>query len=223
MDPHARRPAEPAQALAQISSCALPLRKPSRESGLSMGRQQPDHRRLVDRDPMTFRDRFGAGQANHGSSVADRTSVSAALKGARVYPCISNSSWLRAPATNDPGGLRSPNSPAAPQSAPGFLLPSAAKLSKAARSPRSTIASSRDRFGVGLLESVLQRRHLRPVPRYSSGRFGIGRGAGATPACLQGPLAAFPLLEGGQQSRRPAVVRDYGDDAGKSPARICGA
>ncbi len=37
MGPHARRPAQPAQALAQISSCALPLRKPSRESGFVLG------------------------------------------------------------------------------------------------------------------------------------------------------------------------------------------
>ncbi len=35
--PHARRSAQPAQALAQISSCALPLRKPSRESGFVLG------------------------------------------------------------------------------------------------------------------------------------------------------------------------------------------
>jgi len=133
--------------------------------------------------------------------------------------------WLRAPATNDPGGLRSPNSPAVPQSAPGFLLPSAAKLSKAARSPRSTIASSRDRFGVGLLESVLQRRHLRPVRRYSSGRFGIGRGAGATPAPTRLRVRSRPSCSSRAASRAadPPSSENHGDDAGKSPARICGA
>jgi len=49
---------------------------------------------------------------------------------------------------------------------------------------------SRDRFRLGLLESGQQSRHC-PVRRYSSGRFGIGRGAGATPAPtpFQGPLA----------------------------------
>ena len=47
MDPHARRPAEPAQALDQISSCALPLRKPSRESGFVLGSDSDEGGSLV--------------------------------------------------------------------------------------------------------------------------------------------------------------------------------
>ncbi len=76
--------------------------------------------------------------------------------------------WLRAPATNL---NREASAKAAASLDPDL------KASIAANAPRTSIRS-----GVGLLESVLQRRHLRPVPRYSSGRFGIGRGAGTTPA-----------------------------------------